>query len=423
MPRRYVQALLTAIVFCASGVLAGAPGDPEATFRAFLADDGTDRVSGKGQYVRHIYRRKVTLAEVAPGVEFRSQKHREAFAALLRAESGIELGLDADQNEYSLENLWFDGASFRREVIALGTELQADQVLSDPRRAEELPVTTYVHDGTKTVALTQRRSPSGPDKVATINPETVWIPPFQAFGANDGGECTRSIEEALDRGTMGMVCSTEGGQLVVSCELEQLPVRAEFRLAPQMDGALLNAKMFMGDRLVTETICSDYFRCDSGNWSPGRYVTRKYADIAGQRTLTYSESYEAIPNAVDFNLPLERGLFQLKLPPGTHVMDLRHSEPLEFIVPGEGAPQLDASAVVTAAPAQGQQQELRAEPPGGGSGLPAEAPRPGSDSVAVRHRTWLQEWGWAVIVLVTVWSFMFWLLYKKRHAQGTGRGE
>mgnify|MGYP001200822963 FL=1 len=215
MRRTRGWALLLLFFLSASGAAFGVAGDPASVLKSYLARDGSDRLSGKGQYIRHVYRRKVTLEELAPGVHFESQKHGAAFAALLKAESGIELGLDEDQNEYSLERMWFEGGTLRRESVPLASESEAQVALSGGLHRDGVPLTTYVYDGTKTIALTQRDSPSGPDNVATINAERVWMPPFRAFGVNDGGERTRGIREALDQGTMSVVCSSVGKELVV----------------------------------------------------------------------------------------------------------------------------------------------------------------------------------------------------------------
>jgi len=53
------------------------------------------------------------------------------------------------------------------------------------------------------------------------------------------------------------------------------------------------------------------------------YIDKRYVYVKGERVLASSETFEAIPGTVEFNISIEASTFSPEFPEGTKVIDER----------------------------------------------------------------------------------------------------
>jgi len=391
----------------------------EDVLRNYLKDSGSRRMSGQGEFIHETFQKVVAFEDYARGIEFDSQEHRQAFIRLVRFNTGLQFGSGKDIQRHTYEKLYFDQGQVRKDIVDCPADAQTDAIPASLNARASV----YAYDGTKTIAISPLLDPEGQQAVlVSIQPERIRIPKFQAFGLNDSGKDASVFLDALDNGTANVQGYVRDGRIHVTYILPETGVRAEFVFFE--DGhRLAGAKMFLGNTLATETLCGEYVRSDSGEWYPSTYAIKKYTVIQGQRILAFSDCYTAIKGTVDFNIPIAAEVFDPQLPMGAHVIDYRTSPPREFLIERDKEwlevdwnkfADEDKSSLSIA----DEEKSSLATMDTGDASEHHSMPKTGRDiqhrSASLGHRTWLQEWGYLAAGVLLTFSFMWWLVWRKR---------
>lgn len=331
----------TAIILCAMPLFASDTMDYEDSLRKFYAGYGSPRFSGKGTYIRTLYKKAVDVNDLLEGKDFKDEGAKQRYLRHLRSRNQLTMGLKQDKNIYTLERLYFDGHKKRRDYLSLSPAV-VENIRNDPNVIASLSLNVMAFDGSKSISLTSSQMPDGTTRnYADIMPHgRIYCPKFHQFGR--GAESARDFNlqtfiDLIDRGLATFKQSSTNGQVHSTLEmgLETGPsFKMERIFDPDKGMSILYTALSYDNQLSREIICQDYEQTSSGAWYPRKYIDNKYVYVKGERLLTSSETLEAIPGTVNFNIPIESSIFSPELPTGTNVIDERHSPPLEYTFEG-----------------------------------------------------------------------------------------
>jgi len=385
--------------------------DIERAVRRYFVNDGSHRMSGRGSYIHSTYKKAVDIQTFTEGIKFENEEHQKRYLKVIHAQTGIDFSLTQDSRSYWFERLHFDQQKVRKDVVALSEE-QANRIRVNPSSAFDLEYDVYAYDGVKTATLMRHGKPGQRKYVGSIAPSKIWMPQFYRFGLNDSGKDSSIFLDALDKGVSNLSGAIIDGRVHATLSLPHFGIKVELVMEPDKGTTLLEARMFMGGHLVTETICDEYFRCESGDWSPGEYTVKKYAWVNGENVLTYMDKYEAVRGTVDFNIPIDPTVFAISFPVGTYVMDRRHAPPLEFIVESPEGPDFAEPEIerLFSTPSTWRREVSKTQ---GQDRQASDFAGKAGTTLGLGARTWLEEWGLLAAVLILVYCFMMWLLYRK----------
>ncbi len=297
---------------CAVIVRGGELGnmDTENIVRSFFKNEGASRISGKGVYIHTLYRKAVSLEQAIKGIEFKDEKHKQITIAAIKATSGLDFSLTDDKHAYMVERCYYDNDRVRKEI----SEIDADKVtmLKNGHMAiDGLKYKIVAFDGNKTISIFE--DPAAKPTVISSTAK-MPVPDFRRFGLNDSGKDAEPFLQAMATGLLKFESFCDDESINITLKLASV---MRFELSLDLSKNMVrSSKLYMGNKLVSETIASNYVKSDSGEWYPQQYTTNKYATIDGQNMLTYSEEYTAIPGTVDFNIPIEPAFFSPNIPDG-----------------------------------------------------------------------------------------------------------
>lgn len=299
--------------------------------REILSNNDTSRLSGKGAYIRTVYRKAINANDFMEDEEFKDEQSKQQYLRLMRITKGLDFSLKQDKITYTLEKLYYDQDKNRRDYISL-SPVEAESIRKKPSLINTLSLKTFTFDGDKMISLVNPERPNGTiDNYANILPGKMYFPKFQHFGLNDSKTSQRLID-AMNQGTAAVEQSTIDGQVHASLEMANGALEMKFIFDSAKEMSRLYTGIYVNGQLQQETICLNYAQTDGGEWFPRVYTLNKYAYVKGEITLTFSEEFEAIPDTINFNIPIESSIFSPKLSEGTHIIDDRYSPPLEYII-------------------------------------------------------------------------------------------
>ena len=307
----------------------------EASLREILSNDGSPRLSGKATYISTVYKKALDVNNLLEGREFPDDQKKQLYVKIIRLEKGLDFLLKQDKTTHTLEGLYFDHDKKRRDYASLSPAM-VESIRNDPCVINSLSLKTMAFDGDKTISLTSSQTPNGTTRnYATIMPHGgIYCPKFHQFGH---GDSSRELQlqmfiEAIEGGLATLERSSIDGQVHATLEMVNVGFKLERILAPDKSMSTLYTALYKNNQLQQETICQDYARTSSGEWFPCEYTSNKYTHIKGEKVLTSSETFEAIPNSVEFNIPINSSIFSPKLSEGTYTIDERYRPPLEYII-------------------------------------------------------------------------------------------
>lgn len=135
----------------------------------------------------------------------------------------------------------------------------------------------------------------------------------------------------LNRGSATFTQFIADDLVHVTLEVSSTGFKIERIFDPDKNMATLYSSTYSDHQLLQEMICDNYVKSNSGHWHPLIYTENRYASVGGEAILTFSETFEAIPDTVEFNIPIKSSLFSVKYPENAVVIDERYDPPLQFI--------------------------------------------------------------------------------------------
>ena len=317
-----------AIVLSAALLFASDTTDLEDSLRKFFSGYGSPRLYGKGTYIRTLYMRAVDVNDLLAGKEFKDERSKEQYLSNLRLFAGLDYSLKKDKTIYTLERLHFDGDKKRRDYASLSPAV-VETIRNDPGVIASLSLSVMAFDGDKSVSLVSYQMPDGTTRnYADIMPHgRIYFPKFHEFG--HGNESFQDVNlqtfiNLIEQGLATFEQSTIDAQVHATLKMgDGTKFKMERIFAPDKGMSILYTAVYRNNQLSREIICRDYAQTNSGEWFPRKYIDNKYADVEGARILTFSETLEAIPGTVEFNIPIEPFIFSPQLTEGTEVIDQR----------------------------------------------------------------------------------------------------
>lgn len=320
------KTILVYFVF-ANGVLGTVPlfasQNTNSSLRENLSTGGIPRLSGLGTFIRTDLKKALTEEDLVEGKEFKSDRQKQIYLRTLQLTTSLDLSLKQDKVSYTLEKLYFDHDKKRRDYTSLSSAM-VEKIRNDPNAIDTLTLSVMAFDGHKSIMLTSSQMSDGTIRsYANIMPHgRIYCPKFHQFGRNEGDDWQRFID-GIDPEKSAFRQSTIDGQIHATVEMAHGGVKVEWVLEPDKDMAVVYNALYTNNQLSQEIICQDYAQTSSGEWFPRVYIDKKYVYVKGERVLTSSETFEAIPGTVDFNIPIEASIFSPVFPEGTEVIDER----------------------------------------------------------------------------------------------------
>lgn len=322
--------IFTACILGATALFASETTSIEASLRNFYSGYGSPRLSGKATYIRTLYKKAVDVTELLEGKEFKDERRKQQYLSNLRLFGGLDYSLKQDTATYTLERLYFDGNKKRRDYAPLSSAM-VQNIGNDPNVIDTFSSNIMAFDGSKSITLTSSQVPEGTTRsYANIMPHgRIYCPKFQQFGHSYSSASDVQVQrfiDLIDQGLATFEQTTINGQVHVTFEmgLETGPsLKTKHIFAPDKGMSILYTVVYRNNQLSQEIICQDYAQTSSGEWFPRVYIDKRYVYVKGERVLASSETFEAIPGTVEFNIPIEASTFSPEFPEGTEIIDER----------------------------------------------------------------------------------------------------
>lgn len=331
--------ICTAILLGATPLFASDTIDIEDSLRKFYAGYGSPRLSGKGTYIRTVYKKSVDVNDLLEGREFKDDQAKQQYLTHLHSLNQLTFGLKQDKTIYILERLYFDGDKKRRDYAPLSPAV-VENIRNKPNVIASLSLNVMAFDGSKSISLVTLQNPDGTTEYyADIMPHgRIYCPKFHQYGRGyesfrDGN--LQTFIDLIDQGLATFEQTTINGQVHATFEMgleTGLSLKTERIFAPDKGMSILYTALYYNNQLSRKIICQEYAQTRSGEWFPRKYIDNKYVYVKGERVLTSSETFEAIPGTVDFNIPIESSIFAPEMRVGTNIIDRRHSPPKEYVI-------------------------------------------------------------------------------------------
>jgi len=321
-----------AIILAAMPLLASNTMNIEASLREILLSDSTPRLSGKGTYIRTAFKKALDVNDLLEAREFKDDEQKQRYLRIVRLTTGLDLSLKEDKATHTLERLYFDQNKKRRDYASLSTAM-LDRIRNDPNIIDTLSFSTMVFDGDKSISLTSVQNLQGTtDTYVNISRRKIYFPKFHQFGHDQSPKHSQlqMFTDVINQGLASIKRSTINGQVHATLEMANVGFKLERILAPDKGMSILYTALYENNKLNNEIICQEYAESTSGEWFPRKYISKKYVYVRGEKILSSSETFEAIPGSVNFNVPIKPSIFSPELPAGANVIDDRYNPPKQF---------------------------------------------------------------------------------------------
>ncbi len=300
--------------------------------RHTLSGHKTNRSSGKGIYIRTVYKKAVTQVEAIRGKEFENEQQKQAHLYRFRAETGIDFSCQQDQLTYTLEKVQFDQDKMRRDYADL-SEATVNSILNDSGIIQTIATKTILFDGHNTVSMQYLPVPDGDGiHVADIMPGTkIYFPKFYNFSRT----AEEDVQLLTDLKVPSVIRQSEANkQIHNELEMANGAVKMKWVFESDKNMSISYQCLYLDYRLRSETISEDFAKTADGDWYPQKQISNKYAFINGENVLIFTEIFEAIPGSVEFNLSIDDNVFLPEFPIGTEITDYRQDPPFIYTVQG-----------------------------------------------------------------------------------------
>jgi len=324
--------ICTACILGATPLFASETMSIEASLRNFYSGYGSPRLSGKATYIRTLYKKAVDVAELLEGKEFKDERRKQQYLSNLRLFAGLDYSLKQDTTTYTLERLYVDGDKKRRDYASLSAAV-VENIRNDQKAIDTLTLSVMAFDGGKSISLTSSQTPDGTTRsYADIMPnDRIYCPKFQQFGHSYSSVGVSDVQvqsfiDLIDQGLATFEQTTINSQVHANFEMglgTGPSLKTKHIFAPDKGMSILYTVVHRNNQLSQEIICQDYAQTCSGEWFPRVYIDKRYVYVKGERVLASSETFEAIPGTVEFNISIEASTFSPEFPEGTKVIDER----------------------------------------------------------------------------------------------------
>lgn len=298
----------------------------------FLLNENAIRSSGKGIFIHTIQKKAVDVNLLLKKKKFRDDNDKQKYLRFISIMGGVDFSLTQDKTTYTLEKLYFDCDNRRREFALLSSQ-EAERIRKEPDAINDFPLKIYTFDGDKTILQTMSNNPNGNiDYFVNITYDSIYFPEFYKFGYNTNDESQRLIE-FIDLKTTTLKQSIVNNEVHINSGAGNGAVEMRWTLLPDKEMSLSHYILNMKDQFQREKISQDYVQNKrTGEWFPRKYIYNKYIYVEGEELLVSSETFEEIPDSVEFNIPIDPSVFSPKIPEGTYVIDDRYDPFLTYSI-------------------------------------------------------------------------------------------
>ena len=320
-------------ILISTSLWAGSSSTASLMIQQVFSNPGKPRTSGTTSLIRTAYTRAMDGQQFLSdsGRTFEDKSEEKRYLRILQVRTGLDFSLEQDRMTHTFERLYFDREEKRRDFASIQPET-ARSIRENPNLIDDLNFSVYTYNPEKTILRTNVQSPEGAmERYANIVSQKIYFPEFYYFDHGPEVGQVEQLVQIVDKGLATLERLDVDGKVHLVFDVPGKFI-VERILDPGKNMATLYAARFVDGKLQQETICSDYTQLEDGEWYPLKSVSNKYVHLKGKKILASSETYETIPDSVEFNKSIDPSVFSPPLEDGTYVIDDRYNPPLEFII-------------------------------------------------------------------------------------------
>ena len=164
--------------------------DIETAVKRFYSDKGQSRVSARGDYIHHVFKKAVDVNDLLVGAEDWSPNRKNRLLRMMKNTYSIDYTLQEDENKYFIKRYYRSEDNVRRDIAGI-TKASAEEILDGGAYADK-KYRVQAYNGVKTTSYEEVMTADGVKMVGDISKNKIRVPNFHRFGLR------ASTKEAVD---------------------------------------------------------------------------------------------------------------------------------------------------------------------------------------------------------------------------------